>query len=167
MNKCIFTGRITKDPEVKYTTTGKPVVMFNIAVDKQNKDENGNRQADFIPCTAWMTKADFIGKYVKKGNMLSIVGRLESRTYTDKNNQNRVSYEIFVEEVENLSPRDSTSASNPQVSASQQSYPNPQYQAPPHQPTYQAPPVQKTQVQQPVYNPQNFDVEVADDDLPF
>ena len=67
MNKVILTGRITKDPEVRYTQQGVSVVSFTIAVNRQYRDANGNNQADFINCTAWRSTADFITRYIKKG----------------------------------------------------------------------------------------------------
>ena len=74
MNKVILTGRITKDPEVRYTQQGISVVSFTIAVNRQYRDQNGNNQADFINCTAWRSTADFITRYIKKGYMLLVEG---------------------------------------------------------------------------------------------
>ena len=64
MNSVNLTGRITKDPEIRYSANGTSNVMFNIAVDRGFKDQNGNKQADFIACVAWRNQADFIAKYV-------------------------------------------------------------------------------------------------------
>ena len=142
MNNVSLTGRITRDPEVKYTNSGTACLSFNVAVDKM-PDANGNKQANFIPCVAWGSTAKFIGDYVKKGNMLSVTGEIQTRSYQDKNNETKIVVEVLANRVENLSPR-------PQEKIPQQ---QPQYQAPP-QPQYQN-------------NPNSFNVGGSEDDLPF
>ena len=70
MNKVLLTGRITKDPEIRYTSNGTANLLFTLAVDSTQRDANGSRQAFFISCVAWGQQADFMSRYVKKGNML-------------------------------------------------------------------------------------------------
>ena len=169
MNKVILTGRITKDPEVRYTQTGVAVVSFTLAVNRQYRDANGNNQADFINCTAWRQTADFITRYIKKGYMLIVEGSIQSRSYQGQDGQTRYVTEVVCDSVENLQPRDPQSAgfqggyqapqqqAQPQYQPSYQGFNNPSYGAP--QQSYKAP-------QQQV--PTGFNVDVAgDDDLPF
>lgn len=171
MNKVLLTGRITKDPEVRYTQSGIASVSFSIAVDRQFRDQNGNRQADFINCVAWRQQADFMGKYIKKGYMLAIEGRITTRSYQTPDNQTRYVTEVVVDSIENMQPRDPNQAGQsydggyqqPQQQNPYQGYNNPSYgQRAPQQPAYQ----QSYQQPQPEA-PQSFNVEVSDDDLPF
>lgn len=169
MNKVVLTGRITKDPEVRYTTNGLPNVLFTLAVDRGMRDANGNRQADFISCIAWRQNADFISRYIKKGYMLAIEGRIQTRQYQGQDGQMRYVTEVIVDSVENLQPRDPNA---PAQGYPQQQVAQPQYQQNPYQgynnPTYGAAQPQPN-YQQPAQAeaPQTFNVDVADDDLPF
>ena len=169
MNKVILTGRITKDPEVRYTQQGVSVVSFTIAVNRQYRDANGNNQADFINCTAWRSTADFITRYIKKGYMLLVEGSIQTRSYQGQDGQTRYVTEVVCESVENLQPRDSQSVGyQGGYQAPQQ---QPQYQQPSYQsfnnPSYGA--AKQQSYQQPSYQaPTGFNVDVAnDDDLPF
>ncbi|RIA75472.1 single-strand DNA-binding protein [Anaeroplasma bactoclasticum] len=138
MNKVILTGRITKDPELRYTPNGMATLSFSIAVDRQVRNQDGTRQADFINCVAWGQQADFMSRYVHKGNMLAIAGRIQSRSYQGQDGQTRYVTEVVVENVENMTPRDPNQA--PQANFSQpqqnqyQGYNNPGYGQKPQQP---------------------------------
>ncbi len=163
MNKVSLTGRITKDPEIRYTPNGMANLLFTLAVDRQVRDASGNRQADFISCVAWGTTADFMSRYVKKGNMLAVVGRIQTRNYQGQDNQMHYVTEIVVENVENLSPREqatqSTGYGQPATNQPQNpynGYNNPTYGSP--NPSYQP---------QTPEAPKSFNVEVDDGDLPF
>lgn len=91
MNNCNFTGRLTKDPELKYTTGGTAVLDFTLAVDRRDKDRN----TDFIPCKAWTKTAEAMSAHLRKGSLIEVNGRLESRSY-EKEGQKRYVYEIMV-----------------------------------------------------------------------
>ena len=164
MNKVILIGRITKDPEIRYTQTGVPSVNFSLAVEREFRDASGNRQADFINCVAWRGQADFISRYIKKGYLLSVDGRIQTRNYQGQDGQTRYVTEVIVDQVENLQPRDpnaapATTYQQPQYQQqTYQGYTNPSYGAP-----YQQPGAPVSQPE----NPQSFNVDVADDDLPF
>ena len=110
MNKVILTGRLTKDIEVKTTSNDKEYCSFTIAVDRRFKDADGNRQADFISCTAWNKTAEFLGKYFHKGSRIGICGSIQTRSY-EKDGQKVFVTEVLVEEVEFL---DSKTDSQPQ-----------------------------------------------------
>ena len=158
MNKVILSGRITKDPEIRYTQNGASVVSFSIAVDRPIRDAQGNRQADFINCVAWRSTAEFISRYIKKGYMLLVEGYITSRSYQGQDGQTRYVTEVVCDNVENLQPRDPSQSQGfaqpqPQTMPSYQGFNNPTYGAQAPQQSYQ--------------QPTSFDVNVADDDLPF
>lgn len=98
LNHFVGMGRIVADPELKTTTSGVPVVSFTLAVERDHQ-QNGNRQTDFINCTAWRNTAEFISKYFHKGSMTVVEGRLQSRKWEDKNGGKRTEWEIQVDSV--------------------------------------------------------------------
>lgn len=102
MNKALLIGRNTKDIELKATTSGKSVVTFNIAVNRPYKNDSGERDCDFLNCIAFSKLAETISKYVKKGDLIGVEGRIQTRSYTDKGGNNRYSTEIMVENIEFL-----------------------------------------------------------------
>lgn len=106
MNRVCLVGRITKDPEIKYTPSGVGVSSFTLAVDRGIKDANGNSQTDFINCVAWRSQAEFIANWIKKGYLLSITGTLQTRSWKTANNETRSATEVIVDQVENLTPRE-------------------------------------------------------------
>jgi single-strand DNA-binding protein len=167
MNKVLLTGRITRDPEVRYLSNGTPTVSFSIAVDRTTRDQNGQRQADFINCVAWNQQADFISRYIKKGNMLGVVGRISTRSYQGQDGQTHYVTEVTVEQVEGLSSRTDSQAQPESYQQNQAPSFNNQAQSAPRQyqgyqnPTYGEAP------SAPQEAPKQFDVKVDDDDLPF
>lgn len=116
MNKVILVGRLTKDPEIKTTSSDKKYCNFAIAVDRPFKDANGNRQADFINCVAWNQTAVFIQKYFKKGSKIGIVGSIQTRTFEDNEGIKHFVTEVTVSEaefVESASKTEPTTAPAP------------------------------------------------------
>lgn len=112
MNQTIITGRLTRDPEFRMTPSGKPVAQFALAVDRPFKNADGNREADFIPCVFWGKTAELVNQYLKKGNGALVSGRLQVRSYDDKQGYKRYVTEVIGERVEFLgSP---ATASKPQ-----------------------------------------------------
>lgn len=105
MNNVSLTGRITKDPELKTTPNGNSYLMFTIAVDRGYKDKDGNKNTDFLPCVAWNNQAEFISKYVKKGNLIEVTGQIQSRMYQNQQGENRVIIEVVLDSVSNLTPK--------------------------------------------------------------
>ena len=167
MNRVSLIGRITRDPEVRYSQNGSAFLMFTIAVNRNQRDANGQTVADFISVTAFGQQAEFIGRYVKKGFLLAVAGRIQTRNYQGQDGQTHYVTEVVAEQVENLTPRDQNAApANYQNNQPRQQggYNNPSYGAPSNgfaNPSYQ-------RQEQPVNEaPESFDVQVADDDLPF
>ena len=171
MNKVLLIGRITKDPEIRYTQSGIPTVQFTLAVDRGVRDTNGNRQADFISCVAWRGQADFISRFIKKGYLMSIEGRIQTRNYQGQDGQTRYVTEVILDAVENLQPRENNSQAVPSYQTNN-AYQQPQYQQNNYQgynnPTYGSPYQQSAPMSQSEHEaPQSYNVDVADDDLPF
>jgi single-strand DNA-binding protein len=98
LNKSILIGRLTRDVEVKYTQNNKAVASFTLAVNRKYSKE-GEQQADFIPIVTWGKSAEFASKYFKKGMQVSIVGRIETRSWDDQNGQKRYATEVIAEEL--------------------------------------------------------------------
>jgi len=100
VNKVCLIGRLTKDPEVRYTQTNNTmVVSFNLAVNRRFVKEGEERQADFISIVAWSKTAEFISKYFKKGQQVGICGRIETRNWDDEQGQKHYVTEVIAEEV--------------------------------------------------------------------
>ena len=100
MNKVVLVGRITKDPEVKLTSSQTAYCNFTVAVDRKFKDQNGERQADFINCVAWRQTANFIGKYFHKGSRIGVCGSLQTRSYENQGGQKVFVTEVVVDDAE-------------------------------------------------------------------
>lgn len=98
INKTILGGRLTADPELKQTPSGVSVCQFSLAVNRRFSKE-GEQQTDFINCVAWRNTAEFISKYFRKGSSLCVVGQIQTRSWTDSNNQKRYVTEVLVDEA--------------------------------------------------------------------
>ena len=105
MNKTILIGNLTRDPELTETPSGVAVCKFSIAVSRDYADADGNRETDFFNITVWRGRAENCGKYLKKGNKVAIVGKLQNRSYEDKDGVKRTVTDIIADEVEFLTPK--------------------------------------------------------------
>lgn len=101
MNKCILTGRITKDPVLEHTKNGTPICQFNIATNRP-VIRDGKREVDFITCIIWNKSSENLVKYQRKGNLVAVFGELRVDTYKDKNGENKYKSYVLVNEVEYL-----------------------------------------------------------------
>ncbi len=100
LNKIILMGRLTKDPELRQTQSGISVCSFRLAVDRGTRSNDPNQpSADFIDIVAWRQQADFVSKWFRKGLLVAVVGRLQTRRYTDNTGANRTAYEVVADEV--------------------------------------------------------------------
>jgi len=99
LNKVVIMGRLTKDPELRYTTTGTPVTSFTLAVERDYSDKDGEKQTDFIDCIAWRHTAEFLSKYFSKGRMVVAAGRLQIRFWEDSEGRKRKIVEVVAENV--------------------------------------------------------------------
>ena len=99
LNKIIIMGRLTRDPELRRTQSGTAVTSFSLAVDRDFKEQNGERKTDFIEVVAWRNTAEFVGKYFTKGRMAVVEGRLQIRDWTDRDGGKRRSAEVVADNV--------------------------------------------------------------------
>lgn len=99
LNRIIIMGRLGDDPKVRYTQGGTPVASFSLAVDRDFKDQSGERVTDWVPTVAWSAKAKFVEQYFKKGQTAVVEGRLQVRDWTDKDGGKRRSYEVVADNV--------------------------------------------------------------------
>lgn len=105
MNKVILTGNLTRDPELREIADGSSVLKFDIAVNRGFKDADGNYITDFFNVSVWGDKGVNCGRYLFKGSKVGVVGRLQNRTYKDKEGNNRIVTEVVAEDVEFLTPK--------------------------------------------------------------
>ncbi len=122
INRTVLVGRITKDPELKKTNTGKSVVSFTIAVNRRFGEQD---QADFINCVAWNQQADFLANYIPKGSLLGVEGRIQSRSYEDNTGKRVYVTEVVVENVQALESRAQRQESQQRSSSIEPTYSTP------------------------------------------
>ncbi len=112
MNRVILVGRLVRDPELKSTPSGAKVVSFTVAVDNpRGKNNNAEKTASFIPCTAWNATAENVARFMKKGSLVGVDGRLNQRTYQSKDGRNVNVIEIICEQVQFLEKKGDTNDS--------------------------------------------------------
>ena len=100
LNHIVIMGRLTRDPELRRTGSGIAVASFSVAVDRDfGKNENGEKETDFIDCVAWRATGEFVSRYFTKGSMIVVSGRLQIRPWTDKEGNKRRSAEIVADNV--------------------------------------------------------------------
>lgn len=99
LNSAIITGRFVRDPELRTTASGVAVTSFTLAVERDRAENDGNRAADFIDCVAWRQLAEFVCRYFTKGQMATVSGRLQRRSYEDKSGAKRSAVEVIAGEV--------------------------------------------------------------------
>ncbi len=102
VNSVVLIGRLTREPELRTTTTGKNVCSFSIAVTKKFKPSDGSPDADFFNIVAWNKDADYVVNYLTKGRLVAVEGRLQARKYTASDGSNREVVEIIAESVQGL-----------------------------------------------------------------
>ena len=100
LNHIVLMGRLTRDPELRRTGSGIAVASFSVAVDRDfGKNENGEKETDFIDCVAWRQTGEFVSKYFTKGRMIVVSGRLQVRSWTDKDGNKRRTAEVVADNV--------------------------------------------------------------------
>lgn len=99
LNRVTIAGRMARDPELRHTNTGTAVTSFTLAVDRDFKDQSGERLTDWIDCVAWKSAAEFLCRYTQKGSIVMVDGRLQVRDWTDNNGNKRRSVEVIADNV--------------------------------------------------------------------
>lgn len=170
INRVVLVGRLTKEPEYRVTPSGVQVATFTLAINRTFTNQNGERQADFINCVVFRTPAENVNKYLNKGNLAGIEGRLQSRSY--ENNEGKRVYvtEVVCDSVQFLEPKINNQQQNnyqPPQYNQQQGYQQQNYQ---QSNNYQQPQNNQYQAPQQQHNPftnASGPIDINDDDLPF
>jgi single-strand DNA-binding protein len=108
LNRAILIGRLTKDPELRYTPNGVAVASFTLAVNRPWLNQQGEREADFLPIVVWRKQAESCANYIGKGSLVAVEGRIQVRTYDTKDGQRRWVTEVVADSVRFLERRESS-----------------------------------------------------------
>lgn len=158
LNRVILMGRLTAEPDYRTTPSGVAMVRFSLAVDRDFKSQNGERQTDFFNIIAWRSTADFVSRYFHKGQLVALQGTIQMNNYTDREGNKRTSYDIVADQVYFAEgKRDNGQQNNYDYSRYDQMTPPPAQAAP----SYGEPASSYQSGNDGDFTP------VADDDLPF
>ncbi len=105
INRTVLVGRLTKDPELRSTQNDIPVATFTLAVNRPFTTRGGDRDTDFIPCVVWRRQAENVERYLSKGSLVGVDGRIQTRTYDDQDGNRKYITEIVCDSVQFLEPR--------------------------------------------------------------
>jgi|SRR5699024_10554227 len=161
MNRAVLVGRLTRDPDLRYTPSGVAVANFTLAVNRPFTNQQGERDADFINCVVWRRPAENLANYMKKGNLVGVDGRIQTRTYEDQDGKTVYVTEIVADSVQFLESRGSSAGQGSGSGAGQQSY---------HQQNQNQNQQQSHNQNQQNDSPFSQDgepIDISDDDLPF
>lgn len=156
MNKAILIGRLTWDPELRTTPTGRNVCQFSIAVNRTYTSANGEREADFINCVVWDKQAENLCRYQKRGNQIAVDGRIQTRNYDDKDGKRVYVTEILANSISFLDAKGTTNGG----SSSFNNLPEPPVQE-------ESVKMETTSVDNDPFEAFGESIEISDNDLPF
>jgi len=108
MNRVVLVGRLTKDPDLRYTPNGVPVATFTLAVNRPFSSQSGEREADFINCVVWRKPAENVANFLKKGSLAGVDGRIQTRNYEGQDGKRVYVTEVQAESVQFLEPRNAS-----------------------------------------------------------
>lgn len=169
LNRVVLMGRLTRDPELRYTPQNVPVCTITLAVERAFVRQGEQRETDFIDVVAWRQTAEFVSKYFRKGLLVAVEGRLQSRKWKDKFEQNRISFEVVADNVY-FAERANDSQRSADYAAGQPAYGGPSYGGQPSAQRYAAPAPSAPQYSRPEtgeFPPVSDFTEIDDDDVPF
>jgi single-strand DNA-binding protein len=112
INRTILVGRLTKDPELKYTSSNIAFARFTLAVNRTFAGPNGEREADFIQCIIWRKQAENLARFVRKGSLIGVEGRIQTGSYDDKDGTRRYTTDVVCDSVQFLEPKGDSSPNN-------------------------------------------------------
>lgn len=156
MNKVFLIGRLTRDPELRYTSSNIAVATFSIAVDRNFSNAAGEREADFINIVVWRKQAENVKNYMHKGSQVAIDGRIQTRSYDDTDGKKRYVTEVVADNVQFLDSKESRDASAPTSAPEPTPY---DFASQPEPKT--------TDVKNDPFADFGNNIEISDDDLPF
>ena len=170
INRVVLVGRLTKDPELKYTQTGIAVTRFTLAVNRAFQNAQGEKEADFISCVAWRKQAENIANFLRKGSLAGVDGRIQTGSFEGQDGKRVYTTEVVADSTQFLEPRNANadrpgsaqgapSYGGQQQEQSRYQQPNQQYQQP-NQQNY-------TRTDDDPFSTGSGPIEVSDDDLPF
>lgn len=159
MNRVVLVGRLTKDPELRYTPNGVPVATFTLAVNRSFTNQQGEREADFINCVVWRKPAENVSNFLKKGSLAGVDGRVQTRNYEGQDGKRVYVTEILAESVQFLEPRNSKNNDNQSNSDNSREYQNNR--------TEQRNNNNYTRVDDDPFANGGKTIDISDDDLPF
>ena len=154
MNRAILIGRLTKDPELRTTSSGRNVCQFAVAVYRTFTNANGEREADFINCVVWDKQAENLCKYQKKGNQIAVEGRIQTRNYDDTTGRKVYVTEIIANNISFLDAKGSTGGSD-------------YFNNLPEPPAQDEVSSQTVSVEKDPFEAFGDSIEISDNDLPF
>lgn len=188
INRVVLVGRLTKDPELRYTPSGVPVTRFTVAVNRTFTNQQGEREADFINCIAWRKQAENLANFMRKGSLIGIDGRIQTGSYEGQDGKRVYTTEVVADSVQFLEPRSAQGqqpqyggqpsygggasyGSNPNFGASQPQYGGGSQQQDPFGSSFSNQPPQNqpnyTRVDEDPFASSKGPIEVSEDDLPF
>lgn len=124
INNVVLVGRLTKDPDLRYTANGTPVASFTLAVKRDFKSASGEQEADFINCVIWRKSAETLANTVRKGQQIGVVGRVQTRSYENQQGQKVFVTEVNAERFNYLEKREANQNSGQQQNAGNQNFKN-------------------------------------------
>ncbi|MER2090578.1 single-stranded DNA-binding protein [Sporosarcina sp. JAI121] len=173
INRVVLVGRLTKDPELKYTQTGIAVTRFTLAVNRAFQNASGEREADFVSCVAWRKQAENVANFLRKGSLAGVDGRIQTGSFEGQDGKRVYTTEVVADSTQFLEPRNASgdnrsgaSTGAPYQGSQQGGQPSYQNQQPNQQ--YQQPNQQNyTRTDDDPFSTGGGPIEVSDDDLPF
>ena len=124
INRTVLVGRLTKDPDLKYTAQGTPVATFTLAVNRTFSNQQGEKEADFINIVVWRKQAENAANYLKKGNLAGVDGRIQTRNYEGQDGKRVYITEVVAESVQFLEPKASQGQGNTNTSSNRKTQNN-------------------------------------------
>ncbi|TMN22259.1 single-stranded DNA-binding protein [Lentibacillus cibarius] len=155
LNRVVLVGRLTKDPDLRYTASGVAVANFTLAVNRPFSNQQGSRDADFINCVVWRRAAENLANYMKKGSMVGVDGRIQTRTFEGQDGKTVFMTEVVADSVQFLESKGSSQGRGQQSSGFQ-----------PNGNQNQNPMEQKPSSDNP-FKDNGEPIDISDDDLPF
>lgn len=162
LNRVVLVGRLTRDPELRYTPNGVAVANFTLAVNRPFTNQQGERDADFINIVVWRRQAENTANYLKKGSLAGVDGRVQTRSYENNQGQRVYVTEVVAESVQFLEPR---SATQTQGGVADSSFGQPPQQSPGQSGQWDS--GQKDSGSKDPFSNDGETIDISDDDLPF
>lgn len=169
INRVVLVGRLTKDPELRYTPSGVAMARFTLAVNRTFSNQQGEREADFINCTVWRKQAENVANFLKKGSLAGVEGRIQTGSYEGQDGKRVYTTDVVADSVQFLEPKSGSGGGDrPQQGQpygggyqnNNNQYSSYQQNQPPNQQNY-------TRVDEDPFSSGSGPIEVSDDDLPF